>query len=315
MDEKEIVKTFLDMGVQLTKDSLALIKTNPEIVISEVKNMKVKPFFLTYDYVNSILNKHRDPKQRIKILKQWKIQQKTVKIDDYNFHLTKKYEKIRDIFISYGINAISINKINENTREFSAIGLIFSKTPKSFVLEDLTGEIEINVEGLMKNKLSEFNNDDVVAVSCIKERDKYFAKKLLHPDIPLDRNVKKLNENIEIELSLGENSFININDFDSPVMLDFDNINFLVIPRIFLEKIDKAEKEYFIDILKKRYMLPEFNPKISYSEDDFVMDELPDFIISDIGERASKNYKGTTILLLDENGFKVNLHTREVNEI
>ncbi|MEO0281473.1 MAG: hypothetical protein ABIN05_03890 [candidate division WOR-3 bacterium] len=315
MEEKEIVKTFLDMGVQLTKDSLMLIKTNPDLIINEIKKMKTRPFFLTYDYVNNIINKYNDPKQKLKEIKKWYIKEKTVKIDDYNFHLTKKYEKIRDIFISSGFSAISINKINENTKEFSIIGIIFSKTPRSFIIEDLTGEIEVYVEGILKSKMNEFQNDDVIAVSCVREKEKFYAKKMLHPDIPLNRDVKKLKEDLEIEVSNSEQSFIRPSYFDNPTIIEFDGLIFLVIPKKFLEKIGNVDNDYFVDILKKRYMLKEFNPKISYSEDDFVLDILPDFIVSDFGEKLYKNYKGTTILLVGDRGFKVNLHTREVNEI
>ncbi|MCX8178507.1 MAG: hypothetical protein N3D75_01605 [Candidatus Aenigmarchaeota archaeon] len=315
MEEKEIVKTFLDMGVQLTKDSLMLIKTNPDLIINEIKKMKTRPFFLTYDYVNNIINKYNDPKQKLKEIKKWEIKEKTVKIDDYNFHLTKKYEKIRDIFISSGFNAISINKINENTKEFSIIGIIFSKTPRSFIIEDLTGEIEVYVEGILKSKMNEFQNDDVIAVSCVREKEKFYAKKMLHPDIPLNRDVKKLKEDLEIEVSNNEQSFIRPSSFDNPTIIEFDGLIFLVIPKKFLEKIGNVDNDYFVDILKKRYMLKEFDPKISYSEDDFVLDILPDFIVSDFGEKLYKNYKGTTILLVGDRGFKVNLHTREVNEI
>jgi len=47
MEEKKIVKLFLQNGFQLSKSALTIIPPNPEEVIPELKKIKPRPFIVT----------------------------------------------------------------------------------------------------------------------------------------------------------------------------------------------------------------------------------------------------------------------------
>ncbi|MEM5777284.1 MAG: hypothetical protein QXJ06_02445 [Candidatus Aenigmatarchaeota archaeon] len=314
MNDQEIIKNFLDMGIQLTNDALAIIRKDPEFFILEVKKLKIRPFFLTKDIVNDIIVRNQKKESNFQIMKELFLERKPLKIDDYvNFYL-KKYEKIKDIFTSVGFSAISINKITENTREFSTIGLIRQKNSSSLVLEDPTGNIEIFFEGVMKQKLEDFDRDDVVGVYCEKQKEKFITKKILHPDIPLNREIKKTNEEIILKINSNEGNPLSPRRAN-PVYISYGNIIFLILPKKFFDFKIKIDSEFLLKLLKRRFLLPSTNDYAISNPDDFILVNLPDFIITDIEPSIAKNYKGTTIISVFDKEYEVNLHTREVKEL
>ncbi|MEM5807015.1 MAG: hypothetical protein QW474_01350, partial [Candidatus Aenigmatarchaeota archaeon] len=225
------------------------------------------------------------------------------------------YEKIKDIFTSVGFSGISINKITENTREFSTIGLIKEKGNASIVLEDPTGEIEIFFEGIMKQKLEDFEKDDVVGVYCERQREKIIGRKILHPYIPLNREIKKTNEEIILKVNLNQENPLSPRRAN-PTYISYGNITFLILPKKFFDFMRiKIYSESLLKLLKRRFLLLTTNDYAISNPEDFILDNLPDFIITDIEPSLAKNYKGTTIISVFDKEYEVNLHTREVKEL
>ncbi len=315
MDDQEIIKKFLDLGMQITNDALIIVRKDPEFFISEIKKLKIRPFFLTKDIVNEIIAK-KEKEPNFEIVKQISFEKKPLRIDDYiNFYL-KKYELLRDIFVSTGFSAISINKINERTKEFSTIGLIREKKNSSITIEDPTGEIELFFEGIMKQRLQEFDVDDVICIKAEKSKDKFVVKKIMHADIPLNREVKKTNEEILLKINFDESNPLLPKKYSSPTVVKFFEISFLIIPKTFFDIFEaKIDLDEIIKLLKKRFLLPKTKDVAIANPEDFILKDLPDFIITDVEPSGFKNYKGTTIISVFDKEYEVNLHTREVKEI
>jgi hypothetical protein len=315
MDDKEIVKTFLDMGMQITNEAMPIVRKDPEFFIQEIKKLKIRPFFLTKDIANEILSKQKKDEINFKVIKEIVLNKKALKIEDYTNYYLKKYEKIKDIFASSGIPAISINKINENTKNFFTIGIIREKNTSSVTLEDPTGEIKATFEGIMKQKIQEFDVDDVVAIFCERVKDGFTTKKILLPDIPLNREVKKLGFDASLKIGVDEN-ILSPKKHKNPVYVDVSGIVFLILPKSFFDnlKIDFSSEDA-IKILKKRFLMPKTLEIALTNPDDLVLSDLPDFIITDAEPSMFRNYKGTTVLSVADKNYEVNLHTREVKEL
>jgi len=315
MDDREIVKTFLDMGIQITNEALPIIRNDPEFFVEEVKKLKIKPFFLTKSILEDILAKNRKTAS-IQVSKEIILNKKALRVDDYANYYLRKYEMIKDIFTSSGISAISINKVTETTKNFFTIGIIREKSSSSITIEDPTGEIQLLAEGIMKQRLQEFDVDDVVAVYCEKVKDNFFLRKILHPDIPLSRDVKKSDEEMIIKVDASEENILSPKKYSHPLYARISDINILILPKIFYESLGvDINSEDVIKLLKKRFLLPNTLDIAIARPEDLVLTDLPDLIITDIPPAMCKNYKGTTILSVGEKSYEINLHTREVKEI
>jgi len=315
MDDKEIVKTFLDMGIQITNEAMPIVRNDPEFFIQEIKKLKIRPFFLTKDIVDEIVKKHKKDEIKFQITKEIILNKRALRVEDYTNYYLKKYEKIKDIFISFGISAMSINKINDNTKNFFTIGAIREKTSSSMTIEDPTGEIQVNFEGIMKQKMQEFDIDDVVAIYCERVKDNFVAKKILHPDIPLNREVKKLNYDASIKIN-SEEEFLSPKKYQNPVYVSVSGIIFLILPKVFFEGLKvEFNSDDTIKMLKKRFLILKTSDAAIANPEDLVLTDLPDFIITDAEPEMAKNYKGTTILSIVKKTYEVNLHTREVKEL
>lgn len=324
MDEKDIIRTFLDMGVQVSSEALVLIKNNPGPIINEIKNTKPKPFIITRDYVSKILDSYKYDNKDTHTIKTFSIEKKPIKIEDYVKHFISRYEKMKDIILENKLEKlISINKINDNTTNFSIIGIVREKTTTSLILEDPTGEIEIFFEGLIKQKLSDIETDDIIGITCKKISGKYQAANIVFPDIPLNREIKKTKEDMKIlvtnkEEKIDDAILIMPDKIERPTFEEIKNIKVLLVPKTFFKDIDqKINSDILQKILKKRHLYPLFLPNLSFGDDNMVIEEIPDIVISNLEPKIYKNYKGTTIISLPDStsSFLINLKTREVQEI
>lgn len=194
MDEREVVRFFLDKGYQLAEGALSLVSSDPEQIISELGKLKPRPFIVTEDHVKKIFEKSEKPKEfEARIVKEFHPQKESIKVEDYVEHFASRYEKLKTILSQHASleKLISINKITPDTREFSIIGLIREKKDNSLLVEDPTGETEIFFNDLMKQRLEEIALDDVIGIRCRKIQDRLFAGSVIYPDIPLSKKVQK----------------------------------------------------------------------------------------------------------------------------
>ena len=104
----------------------------------------------------------------------------------------------------------------------------------------------------------------------------------------------------------------------NPSLVQINNIKILVLPKKYFETLtsDFNVADPITLTLKKRYIPSSFFHKIHIDNENFVLTEIPDIVISNLDETINKNYKGITILSNSNPNktFFVNLKTREVIE-
>lgn len=111
---------------------------------------------------------------------------------------------------------------------------------------------------------------------------------------------------------------INISSKSNPTIYRINNIKILALPKHFFKKsIGKISPiAFMVSILKRRYIPTIFDSKPHVRGNNFILDEIPDIIISNFHESVYKNYKGTTIISNSESSkiYLIDLKTREVTE-
>ncbi len=359
MNEEEVVRLFLRNGFQISKNALPLTLDNTEQILSELQKMKPRPFIISEQHIKNIQKTHKTKNVEVKIIKDYKQEKKPAAIKDYVVHFLSRYEEIKDI-LSKKMETerlTSINKIATQSMMFSIIGVIKEKNNNNIQIEDTTGEVYVFFEDDLKEKLSEIELDDVIGLSVKKNKDKYYAKTVVFPDVSSNREIGKTeNETILAVVSnptnLGDTTYKNListlsstqnlstivffsdtksekltTDFsgfnsifpkENPTLFQIDGIKILTLPKKIFETLtfDSKTSEPFTPMLKKRHLYSQFSPETHVGHDDFVLTELPDIIVSNLGVAMNKNYKGTTILSNSDPNkiFLINLKTRQVTE-
>jgi len=200
MEEKKIVKLFLQNGFQLSKSALTIIPPNPEEVIPELKKIKPRPFIVTDEHIKKILKAKNFGSVEVKTIKKFTFKKTPLHVNDCVKHLSSRYEKIKSILIKRMApkKLVSINKITPRTTEFSIIGLVKKRNGNSILVEDLTGVTSLYFDESMKKELDSILLDDVVGIQCKKIEEKYHVKKLIYPDVLSNRNVAKTKKEMLI---------------------------------------------------------------------------------------------------------------------
>jgi DNA polymerase II small subunit/DNA polymerase delta subunit B len=251
---------------------------------------------------------------------------------------------------------VSINKITPKTTTFSIIGFVRKKDGDNILVEDPSGEINVYFKEELRHELKEIHLDDVIGIKCKKVKGKCFVKKVFFPDIPLSREVKKTENNVKISILtnpselnmksyrellnflsltnpsiflfeknptkklLKDLSQFNLLQFDSsstPTIFQLNTVKILVLPAHSM-KIPEGDDplDFLVSILRRRRLT--FIPGLeSYCLDEkFVLDEIPDLVISNVGGSGFKNYKGTTIVMNSnpKKIYTVDLKTRHIFE-
>ncbi len=322
MDEKEIVRLFLDRGFQLSKDALPLVTENPEIVLKGLDLISPRPFIITTNHVKKILNQEETP--RIKTVKEYFQLNKPITIDDYFRDLLNVFDKVKT-FLSENTSLdklISINKITEKTSEFSLIGMVKEKFESYMIIEDTTGEIQIFFNDEVKSKASEVEIDDIIGVKCRRIDAKYYTSQIVFPEIPLQIDVKRSKSDSSLVFSITDTELPKeiVTDSTTTFSLPFSSnkLSFLDVNGLKILSIPKnsfkntQDSNSLLKILKKRIISNLTVTPSSY----FFIEDVPHIILSNTQPTLYKNYKGTTIISnADENKiFIINLRTREVKE-
>ena len=103
-----------------------------------------------------------------------------------------------------------------------------------------------------------------------------------------------------------------------PAMVEAEGIKIFIFETRHMDDVKKRlgtedEKNIITALLKRRHLLPHV-----YTENDpYLIKEIPDIIFSTGGKESFFfNYKGVSVIsVTDENGFLVNLKTREYEEV
>ncbi len=161
MKEQKIIKLFLGHGFQITKETLPLVSENTKDIINKLEKLTPRPFIITKKHIELISSSKQKEKPPITV-------------DDYTQYLQSNYEKSKEIILEKNKldSLLSINKIGENTGNFSLIVLIRKKNKNNLLVEDLTGEINIFFDKNLSEKINNIDIDSIIGVKCKQENSK-----------------------------------------------------------------------------------------------------------------------------------------------
>lgn len=193
--DKKIYQVFLDMLYYNLSDKKKEIVNH---IIEEVKKPE-----------NLIIIENEDANPNVLILKSYK--ENTTKkreVQDFVQYFRKRYESIKKILQGRPelSSTISINRVL-NRREkdnVAIIGLIHNKitTKKGNImieLEDPTGSIKAVINKEKKELYTAAKDlvlDEIVGITGTSLNDFIFVNNILYPDIPLNKELKKTEEDI-----------------------------------------------------------------------------------------------------------------------
>ena len=145
-------------------------------------------------------------------------------VNDFRLYLNKRYKAIAEILMKRDLPALSsINKIYNNltaSDEISIIGIVYSidKTKNGHYiieLEDPTGKSKVLINKNREDVCSlgkEIVLDEIIAVTGVAGKDIFFANKIYFPDIPVNKELKKSQDEVYVafisDLQIGSNRFM-----------------------------------------------------------------------------------------------------------
>jgi protein tyrosine phosphatase (PTP) superfamily phosphohydrolase (DUF442 family) len=308
MDRKEIVKKLIEMGIIPTPEIIEKVnKKGFDALIKEsIKGEKKK----------------QPTEEQIEVNIRETQKKKKLSPKDFASLYKDRYEKIQKI-LSEKIDVVSINKIKNVFSEISIIGMVIEKTLNGFLVEDLTGKIEVV-------STADVSEDDVIGIKGHVRENKLFANEIVYPDIPFNREIGKMKafaflvekptsgdiENIRnsnIIVTSHEISDAPIDVKNKVIIKNISNPAFIEMKRgkekigLLVYKPHKDIKpEQAIAILKKRCFPIDKEQIWSVN----TINTVPDIFWIITSAKETKIYKG--ILLIFSPRAMVNLETKEV---
>jgi DNA polymerase II small subunit/DNA polymerase delta subunit B len=342
MEKSDILRMFLEKGYQIDIETLNFFSKNEKqlkIFLEEIEK-QTAPSTITKDFVDLVLQSDIE-------ITVHQTEKKIITAEDLAKILFNRYDKLKRILVTHLdlVNLLSINKITEKTKKFSLIGIVsaIDETTGNVTIVDDTGEVNMKVDRNM------FNNilvNDVLGFICEKN-EKMNIRNIIFPDLPLRRTIKNLSEEKRIIVTekiteeimrfckkeknqfyiftfsahADENQFppnmkfIHIDNNPTTAIISKDisvflfNGSFLKTPMR-----DRKVDEFLIALLKKRYLNATNIFDYNFANNIFILENVPDVIaVKNLGEAIQTNYKGTTILTVNENtAWIINLKTREI---
>lgn len=199
MEQQEIVKLFLNKGLQLDSSSLDFFSQEPNkinLFLEEIEKTPEKPSTVSLNLVKSVLKE----KPKMEILKTFPQEQKKVTTEKAIQFFIDRYEKIKKILNGRMdlVNLVSINKISPKSKKFSVIAMVKEKISdtSSIVVEDLTGELVVKFQEKVSDTLKEIVLDEVVGLVCESGSEGIEVSNVVWPDLPLRRDISKTKEDI-----------------------------------------------------------------------------------------------------------------------
>jgi len=193
MDKHEIIKLFLDRGLQIDPQSLELFYTNEKKMnyfLKKISEKKDMPSNITLEFVKDVVGK-------LEILQNFSVPPKKYTTENAIQYFNSRYETMKQFFVDKpGLeNLVSINKISDNIKKFSIIAMVKEKdeSEKTITVEDQTGEILVLADN------SDFDfivPDEVIGLVCEKTGAVPKTTNIMFPDIPLKRDVNKTEDDI-----------------------------------------------------------------------------------------------------------------------
>jgi len=350
MEKTEILKKFLEKGLQLDYESLDYFSKNQEKInpfFQRILNSE-KPATLSLNFILSLLKPYDE---NVEILKTSHLTKNTLSVDDITKILNNRYSFLKKILSSRLdlINPISLNKITPKVKYFSAIVMVKEKINEenAIIVEDETVESKLYID--KEEDYKQILPDDVIGVVC-EGGEKIKVKTIMWPDLQMKRTVSKTKEDINVGLvskefdknlaesilkqknvkhllfigSDGKITYSNDTqfEFNSPSTIRIEKAIVILLSNSELLKkyseFNIDENTFLISVLKRRNLDPTFQLNKGFFEaDPYLVDIVPDiFVVSGTKNSSSNNYKGTTIITLsdfaqDRKFWIINLKTRE----
>jgi DNA polymerase II small subunit/DNA polymerase delta subunit B len=304
MEKLEILKIFLEDGIQLTPKALDMIFENQDI-IDKIRNFAKKRNLILIDE-NIFLELKKEETQEIKILYPEEIV--SYSIEDVIKMYKERFEFLSNIiqknYTSFNLTSLSKIKKLKNGDEAMIIGMVKDKTTYTILLEDFTGYETIKLDAKVTEKLF---FDDVLGIRVRKEGEEFIGYKVFFPSLTFFRKVSNLEKEVIISIS-----GIRINSKILPikpadVVRIYINDYKLFLLDLRLIESYKQRFESYIDVLasliERRHLNPSFlRSKKLYKKDLFLLDEIPDsIIILNSNEAIYRVYKGINIFFLPKN--------------
>jgi DNA polymerase II small subunit/DNA polymerase delta subunit B len=302
MEKLEILKSFLEEGIQLTPKALDLIFENQEIIEKIKKYAREKDLILIDEKVLLEL-KRMEKQQEVRIL--YPEEELSFSLQDVLEMLKERFEFLSKIIQEnhHISNLTSLHKAKKLKKgeEATVIGMVKDKTTYAIILEDFTGHETIQLDAKIVERLS---FDDVVAIKIRKEEETFVGDKIFFPSLTFFRKTTTLEKEVIIH-----NSEIKVEN--RTVAMKLDEILrvyigeyklFLLNSKIIEAYKQKNERELdtLISLIERRHLNPSFFLcKKFYKKDLFLMDEIPDsIIVFNSKEALYKAYKGINIFFL-----------------
>jgi hypothetical protein len=343
MEKFEILKLFLGKGHQIDLESLNFFSKNEASLKKFLHEMESKeiPSTITMESVNFLL------KTDIEITVH-AVEKKTITVEELAKAFARRFGILKKILLSHLdlVNLLSISKITDKTKKISLIGIVNNINETSITISDDTGEANLVldkklVDGILVN--------DVLGFICEKNSGIH-VRNIVFPDVPLRRNVKTLVEekNIIFAEKITENVLKWVGEQKIPTNIiafsktgddkeilqtsqaiflqgtpatatAYNTFSIFLFDGSFLKSTMKDMKvdDFLISLFKKRYLNATVNFDANLINNAFVLENVPDIIVvKGLGEAIQTNYKGATLLTLDENtSWNINLKTREIIKI
>jgi DNA polymerase II small subunit/DNA polymerase delta subunit B len=301
MDKLEIIRVFLQDGIQLTPGALEIIFENQDI-IDKIRNFaKEKNLILIDESIFSELKKEET--QEIKILYPEEII--SYSIEDVIKMYKERFEflsaEIQKNYSSSTITSLSKIKKLKNGEDAMIIGMVKDKTTYTIILEDLTGYETIKMDAKATEKLF---FDDVVGIRVRKEGEDFIGYKVFFPSLTFFRKIGNLKKEVVVsgsEIKVNSQT-LSIKPSDIIRIYINDYKLFLLDSRVVEIYLQESESyvDTLISLIERRHLNPSFlRSKKLYKKDLFLLDEIPDsIVVLNSNEATHRVYKGINIFFL-----------------
>lgn len=335
-----IVEDFLKKGILVSPEVAAKIRL--EEIDELLGKLDGKTAVLTEELYS--LYRTSGPK----VITEYKKEEETKRINNFVDFYNNRFEFLRGV-LAEKVDQEKITSLNKlSFGEATVIGMVREVREGGFMLEDQTGSVFCRSENIVME-------DEVVAARGKFDRGLLQVEKLFYPDVPLSRKVNVTENDFhtlftcrltsrasrkyshvdyiftfDLEESASEGVKWLITKkgvvqrgatrlmLNLPAMVEIEGLKVLFFQYDEMDELKKKfgtedEKKLVTELIKRRHMLP----FLYKSGDPYLLREIPDIIFFTGGKESFfLNYKGVSIIsVLGEDGFVVNLKTREFQKV
>jgi len=312
--EKQVKKILKEAKKPISK--LELLKEYHQLKAPIKIDDYVKHFLNRYEKIKKIISKRMDTKELVSINK---ITSQTITFSTIGIVREKGRGNLLIEDPTGEMNIFFDENMTEKFKDIfldDVIGIKCKKIKDKYYAKNVIYPDVLSSREISKTE----NNAKIMVVSNPSSLDDTKYQKLINL-ISTTENLSPifLFENKSNKKLEGVSKFnpINISSNSNPSIYQINNIKILVLPKHFFRQTNETDPINFMtSILKRRYIPTIFNSKTHIEGNNFILDEIPDIIISNFDGSAYKNYKGTTIISNSEPNkiYLIDLRTREIME-